>query len=53
LRSPNAAGRLEIHDVQLWSDGGMSCRLPEHDESGLNVSLAGAAVTLSPMRPVS
>jgi hypothetical protein len=27
LRPSEGGERLEIHDVQIWSDGGMSCRL--------------------------
>lgn len=31
LRSQSGAGLLELHDVQIWSDGGISCRLTRHD----------------------
>ena len=27
LRSPDGSQRVEIHDVQIWSDGGITCRL--------------------------
>lgn len=27
LRSPDGSQRINIHDVQIWSDGGISCRL--------------------------
>ncbi len=27
LRSPDGLQRIRIHDVQIWSDGGITCRL--------------------------
>jgi hypothetical protein len=27
LRSPDSSQRVEIHDVQIWSDGGITCRV--------------------------
>lgn len=34
LRSPQGAEFLQVHDVQIWSDGGMSCRLSNQNGAG-------------------
>lgn len=47
LRRPDGSGRVEVHDVQIWSDGGMTCR---HAGSDL-VMEGGGVVDLATTEP--
>jgi hypothetical protein len=31
LRKPDGTHHLDVKDVQIWSDGGISCRINSHD----------------------
>jgi hypothetical protein len=42
LQTDVGSGRTEVHDVQIWTDGGMSCRLGAGTPPAAN-GLAGAA----------
>jgi hypothetical protein len=34
LRAPKDSRFLELHDTQIWSDGGMRCRLVDENGAG-------------------
>jgi hypothetical protein len=40
LGMPNEAERVAVHDVQIWSDGGMTCRVSTTARVPLNGSPA-------------
>jgi hypothetical protein len=42
FRSPGGAEGTLVHDVQIWSDGGVTCRLTGPTASGGNGSAAAA-----------
>ncbi len=47
LQSPDGSQGIAIHDVQIWSDGGMSCRLGPRAPLPAN-GTGGAAQTANP-----
>src|SRR5437899_438739 len=40
LLLPDGSPSLDVHDVQIWSDGGMTCRLHGQSQATVNGSLA-------------
>jgi hypothetical protein len=42
LQSPDGTRRLTVHDVQIWSDGGITCRLSVPSPETTNGSLDAA-----------
>ncbi len=45
LRSPEGSLLTDVHDVQIWSDGGISCRI------GLDLTVADVRKQAAPAIP--